>query len=85
MGINEKQIELARLVPTIVGLLPAERQTLVSSTGKDVAMIIAKSGLTIREQQAALAVTELFLQFCHNDPVNKKLDDIREDMIRRQQ
>lgn len=83
MGINEKQIELARSVPAIVGLLPSKRQELVSNAGRDAAMVIAKSGLTIREQQAALAVADLFLQFCHEDPNNQKLNDLIEATIRR--
>ena len=84
MGINSKQIELANTVPAIVGLLPSKRQALVLKAGRDAATVIGKDGLTIREQQAALAVADLFLQFCHEDPNQQKWNDLMEEAIRRE-
>ncbi len=83
MDIKPKQIELAYSVPAIVGLLPLKRQDLVSNAGRVAAMVIAKAGLTIREQEAAMAVADLFLQFCHEDPFNKKWSELMEDAIQR--
>ena len=82
MEITQKQIDLAYSVPAIVGLLPAKRQDLVSAAGREAAFVIAKAGLTIREQQAALAVVDLFLQYCHEVPDNQKWSELMEEMIR---
>jgi hypothetical protein len=83
MSINLKQIELAHSVPLIVGLLPSKRQVLVLNTGKAVAAVIANAGLTIREQAAAMAIADLYLQFCHEDKDNQKWSDLMEAAIRR--
>lgn len=85
MALSEKQITISHSVPALVGLLPTKRQALVSGAGIEAAMVIAKSGLTIREQQAALAVVDLFLQFCHEDPNNQKWSELMEDAIRREE
>ncbi len=82
MGVNSKQIELSQTVPAIIGLLPSSRQALVLKSGRDAAALIGKNALTIREQQAALAVADLFLQFCHEDPNNQKLSELMEASIR---
>ncbi|HMM20709.1 MAG TPA: hypothetical protein PKA10_08200 [Selenomonadales bacterium] len=82
MEITQKQVELAYSVPAIVGLLPAKRRALVSAAGREAAFAIVKSGLTIREQQAALAVADLFLQYCHEDSDNRKWSELMEEMIR---
>ncbi len=83
MGIQIRQLELAQSVPAIVGILAERRQALVTNAGREAAAIIAKAGLTIREQQAAMAVADLYLQFCQEDPINKKWSELMEDAIRR--
>lgn len=82
MEINSRQLELALTVPAIVGLLPAKRQSLVVNAGKDAAVVIA-NGLTISEQQAAMAVADLFLQFSREDPNHQKWSTLMEDAIHR--
>lgn len=83
MEVQTKQLELAQSVPAIAKLLPAKRQALVTNVGREAATIIAKAGLTIREQQVAIAVADLYLQFCQEDPNNKKWSELMEDAIRR--
>lgn len=83
MSLKPKQIELAHSVPAIVGLLPTKRQDLVLNAGINAAKVIAKAGLTIREQQAAMAVTDICLQFFHEDAFNQKWSDLMEKAIRR--
>ncbi|MDF2569484.1 MAG: hypothetical protein K0R55_1088 [Sporomusa sp.] len=83
MDIKPKQIELAQLAPAIVGILPSKRQALVSNTGRNVAALIVHAGLTIREQQAVMAIADLYLQFCHEDENNQKWSELMEAAIRR--
>lgn len=83
MGLQTRQIELAQSVPAIVGILAEKRQSLVENAGREAAAVIANAGLTIREQQAAIAVADLFLQFCQEDPNNQKWSELMEDAIRR--
>jgi hypothetical protein len=80
--LQARQIELAQSVPAIVGILAAKRQSLVERVGREAAAVIANAGLTIREQQAAIAVADLFLQFCQEDPNNQKWSELMEDAIR---
>lgn len=82
MEIKSRQIELAQSVPAIVGILAAKRQALVERAGKEAAAIVAKAGLTIREQQAAMAVADLYLQFCQEDANNQKWSELMEAAIR---
>lgn len=82
MEVKPKQIELAQSVPAIVGILPSKRQHLVIAAGRNAAAIIANAGLTIREQQAAIAVADLFLQFCQEDANNQKWSELMETAIR---
>ncbi len=82
MAVKPKQIELACSVPAIIGILPAQRQQLVAAAGQKAAAVIAGAGLTIREQQAALAVADLFLQFCQEDENNQRWSEIMEAAIR---
>lgn len=84
MGVNSKQMELAQTVPAIIGLLPSSRQDMVLKAGREAAAVIGHSALTIREQQAALAIAELFLQFCHEDPNNQKWSELIETAIRQE-
>lgn len=82
MEIKSRQVELAQSVPAIIGILAAKRQALVERAGMEAAAMIAKAGLTIREQQAAMAVTDLYLQFCQEDTNNKKWSELMEAAIR---
>lgn len=84
MMIKSRQIELAQSVPAIVGILAAKRQALVERAGQEAAAVVAKAGLTIREQQAAMAVADLYLQFCQEDENNQKWSEFMEDAIRRE-
>ena len=81
MELQARQLELAQSVPAIVGILAAKRQSLVERAGREAAAAIANAGLTIREQQAAMAVADLFLQFCQEDPNNQKWSELMEDAI----
>lgn len=83
MEIKSRQIELAQSVPAIIGILAAKRQAVVERTGREAAAMVAKAGLTIREQQAAMAVADLYLQFCQEDANNQKWSELMEDAIRR--
>lgn len=83
MEVQIRQLELAQSVPAIAKLLSAKRQALVTNAGREAAAIIATAGLTIREQQAAMAIADLYLQFCQEDPTNKKWSELMEDVIRR--
>lgn len=83
MEIRSRQVELAQSVPAIIGILASKRQALVERVGMEAAAMIAKAGLTIREQQAAMAVTDLYLQFCHEDTNNQKWSELMEAAIRR--
>ncbi|TWH46060.1 hypothetical protein [Sporomusa sp. KB1] len=83
MEIKSRQIELAQSVPAIIGILAAKRQALVERAGMEVAAMVAKAGLTIREQQAAMAVADLYLRFCQEDENNQKWSELMEDAIRR--
>ncbi|SDD56270.1 hypothetical protein [Sporomusa acidovorans] len=83
MNLKAKQIELAQSVPAIIGLLPSKRQELVSTVGREMAAIAVNAGLTIREQQAAIAVADLYLQFCQEDANNQKWSNLRDDAYTR--
>ena len=83
MNVKPKQMEIALSVPAIIGILPAKRQTLVSDAGRQAAAMIAQAGLTIREQQAAMAIADLYLQFCQQDENNQKWGELMEAAIRR--
>lgn len=83
MEIKSRQVELAQSVPAIIGILATKRQSLVERAGMEAAAMIAKAGLTIREQQAALAVTDLYLQFCQEDANNQKWSELMEAAIQR--
>lgn len=83
MEIKSRQIELAQSVPAIIGILAAKRQALVERAGMEAAAMVAKAGLTIREQQAAMAVADLYLRFCQEDENNQKWSELMEDAIRR--
>lgn len=85
MELQARQIELAQSVPAIVGILAAKRQSLVERVGREAAAVIANAGLTIREQQAAIAVADLFLQFCQEDPNNQKWSELMEAAIAREE
>lgn len=82
MEVKARQIELAQAVPAIVGILAAKRQALVANAGRAAAAAIAQAGLTIREQQAAQAVADLYLQFCQEDEHNQKWSELMEAAIR---
>ncbi|WP_371371821.1 hypothetical protein [Sporomusa aerivorans] len=82
MEINPKQIELAQSVPALAGILPSKRQALVTEAGRNAAAVIANAGLTIREQQAAMAIADLFLQFCQEDANNQRWSELMETALR---
>ncbi|SMC71873.1 hypothetical protein [Sporomusa malonica] len=82
MNVKPKQIEIALSVPAIVGILPAQRQTLVANAGRQAAALLTQAGLTIREQQAAMAIADLYLQFCQQDENNQKWSALMEAAIR---
>ena len=84
MAINQKQIAIAYSLPAMIEAQPSSRQALVSSAGRDVAEVIAKAGLTIREQKAAMAIANLYVQFFYEDENNQKWSELMEAAIRRE-
>lgn len=83
MNLKAKQIELAQSVPAIIRLLPLKRQELVANAGREMAAIAVNACLTIREQQAAIAVADLYLQFCQEDANNQKWSNLMDDAFMR--
>lgn len=84
-SIKPRQIELAQSVPAIVGILPSSRQNFVLSVGRQAAAVIAQAVLTIREQQAAMAVADLYLQFCQEDEANQKWSELMDAAYQREE
>ncbi len=84
METNAKQLELAASVPAIIGLLPENRQEMVLKAGQAMIAAMLPYRLTIPEQQAAITVADLYMQFCHEDTNHQKWSNLMEAMIRQE-